>query len=53
MEPRESKSSRHFNISMAKSIVRVAAFTMLSLNHIGSAGIILIVAELFGIAEEL
>ena len=53
MEPRESKSTRHFNLSMVKSVIRIIAFSMLALTHMWSAGILLIIAELLGIAEEL
>ena len=53
MQPKESKSNRHFNISMVKSGIRITAFTMLAFNHLWMAGVTLIMAEMLGIAEEL
>ena len=53
MEQKESKSSKHFNISMVKSAVRIAAYTMLAFGHLWMAGLVLIIAEGLGIAEEL
>jgi hypothetical protein len=53
MEQKESKSSKHFNISMVKSAVRIAAYTMLAFNYLWMAGLVLIIAEGLGVAEEL
>jgi len=53
IEPKESKSNKHFNISMVKSGVRIAAYTMLAFGHLWMAGLVLIVAEGLGVAEEL
>jgi hypothetical protein len=53
MEQKESKSSKHFNISMVKSAVRIAAYTMLAFNYLWMAGLVLIMAEGLGVAEEL
>jgi hypothetical protein len=53
MQPKESKSNRHFNISMVKSGVRIAAYTMLAFGHLWLAGLTLIMAEGLGVAEEL
>ena len=53
MQPKESKTNRHFTISMYKSIVRVVGFIMLALGHVWVSGVTLVVAELLGIAEEL
>jgi len=52
MQPKESKSNKHFNISMIKSAVRIAAGINLALGNIWYAGIFLIIAEGLGIAEE-
>ena len=46
----------HFYVSIAKSVARLFAFTLLAFSGISLlmwAGIILILAELLGIAEEL
>ena len=53
MQPKESKSNRHFNISMVKSSVRIAAYTMLAFGHLWVAGVVLIAAEILGVAEEI
>ena len=53
MEQKESKSNKHFNISMVKSGVRIAAYTMLAFGHLWMAGLVLIIAEGLGVAEEL
>jgi hypothetical protein len=53
MQPKESKSNRHFNISMVKSAVRIAAYIMLAFGHLWMAGLVLIIAEGLGVAEEL
>jgi hypothetical protein len=53
MQPKESKSNRHFNISMAKSIVRLLACICLMTEHMWYAGGLLMIAELLGIVEEL
>ena len=53
MEQKESKSKKHFTISLIKSVVRIGAYIMLALGHLYVAGVTLIVAEALGIAEEL
>ena len=53
MQPKESKSSRHFWISLAKSGVRIGVGISLCWGLILSAGLLLIIAEVLGIAEEL
>jgi hypothetical protein len=45
--------SLHTEISFMKSIVRIIGFIALSCNNIISGSIILIVAEIIGIIEEL
>ena len=53
MQVKESKTNSHFWISMIKSGVRIAAGVMLCLGDIWKAGVLLIIAEILGIAEEL
>ena len=53
MQPKESKSNRHFINSLIKSVVRIAAGVALITGYIWYAGYCLIVAEIFGIVEEL
>ena len=60
MEPGESKSRKHFYISMVKSLIRIGATTCLAFAGIQmgeklliAAGLLLTWAEIFGIGEEL
>jgi hypothetical protein len=53
MQPKESKSNKHFQISLVKSTVRILAGMSLVLGNIPLAGVALIIAEILGIAEEL
>lgn len=53
MEPKESKSNKHFQISLVKSFIRILGCGFLAYGEISLAGIFLLVAEIFGIAEEL
>ena len=53
MQPKESKSNRHFYISLTKSVVRLLAGICLMTEYFWYAGGLLLVAELLGIAEEL
>lgn len=43
----------HYNVSMIKSGFRIAAGILLMINFVATAGFLLIVAELLGIAEEV
>lgn len=55
MQPKESKSNWHFNISLIKSFIRICAGAALLYHdseYLNIAGGLLIVAELLGIAEE-
>lgn len=52
MQPKESKSNRHFKMSLAKSVLRIIAGAALAMGNLYIAGATLIVAELFGIIEE-
>ena len=53
MELKESKSNKHFTLSILKSGVRIFAGIVLATGGIALAGMLLIVAEILGIAEEL
>jgi len=53
MQPKESKTNWHFKISIAKSILRILAAAALATGNLYMAGATFIVAELFGIIEEL
>ena len=53
MQPKESKSSRHFNISLFKSCLRIVACIALIKGVMVEAGVLLIIAEILGIVEEL
>jgi hypothetical protein len=46
-------SRGHFFVSLAKSGVRILAGIALATGHFVTAGILLILAELLGIAEEM
>lgn len=53
MQPKESKSNRHFTISLIKSGIRILAGITLCLGDIWKAGVLLMIAEILGIVEEL
>jgi hypothetical protein len=53
MQPKESKSNRHFWISLIKSGVRIGAGILLIRGDVLGAGVFLIIAEVLGIIEEL
>ena len=52
MQPKESKSNWHFNISLFKSCLRIIASVALIKNEMIVAGCLLMLAEMFGILEE-
>jgi len=52
MQPKESKTSWHFKISLAKSALRLAAGVSLCIGDLITSGIFFIVAEVLGIIEE-
>ena len=52
-QPKESKTNWHFRVSIAKSFLRVLAGVTLIQSHVITAGILLILAEILGIIEEL
>lgn len=53
MQPKESKSNNHFTYSIVKSIFRIVAGVCLLLGELEAGGITIIIAEAFGIKEEL
>jgi hypothetical protein len=53
MEQKESKSSRHFYISLAKSTLRLLGCILLMQGNLLRAGTLFFIAECLGIAEEL
>ena len=53
MEPKESKSNSHFNISLVKSALRIIACYFLFFTNFPVAAALLFVAEILGIAEEI
>lgn len=53
MQPKESKSNTHFNISLLKSCIRIVAGVTLIKGEISISGILFIIAEFLGIAEEI
>jgi len=53
MQPKESKSSRHFWVSLFKSVLRIGACYFLFNEQFGNSAILLGLAEILGIIEEL
>ena len=53
MEQKESKSSKHFRISVLKSGIRMFACAALILDSVMIAGCLFFIAECFGVIEEL
>ena len=53
MELKESKSSKHFWISLFKSVLRLGACYFLFNEQFGNSAITFGLAELLGIVEEL
>jgi len=53
MQPKESKTNWHFYISLIKSGFRMGAGFALMLGHLVLSGVLLIIAAILGIAEEL
>jgi hypothetical protein len=53
MQPKESKSNKHFYTSLLKSGVRIFAGIVLATGGLGLAGILLVIAEILGVVEEL
>jgi hypothetical protein len=53
MQPKESKTSRHFWVSLFKSVLRIGACYFLFNEQFGNSAILLGLAEILGIVEEL
>lgn len=53
MQEKESKTSRHFWISLTKSFIRIVACGFLFGGHIHQAACLLIGAEILGVLEEI
>jgi len=53
MQVKESKTNWHFYISLIKSGFRIGAGFVLILENVGLSGVLLILAEILGILEEL
>jgi len=53
MQEKESKSNWHFQISLAKSCLRIVAGITLIRGELLFAGVLFILAEVLGIVEEL
>lgn len=52
VEPQDV-SKKHFYISLVKSVIRIGAGISLVMGNFVVAGVLFIVAEILGIAEEL
>lgn len=52
VEPKDT-SKKHFYISLIKSFIRIGAGGFLVYGNVALAGLLLILAEILGIAEEL
>ena len=56
VEPKESKTNRHFYYSIAKSLVRFVGYGVMVVSGIGMvqlAGLLLGLAEVLGVMEEI
>ena len=53
MQEQNSKTKWHFQISLAKSCLRIVAGITLIRGELSIAGVLLILAEILGIVEEL
>jgi hypothetical protein len=53
MQEKESKTNWHFNVSLFKSCLRICAGAAIIMGDLVSGGVILIIAEIFGVIEEL
>jgi hypothetical protein len=52
IQPRDT-SRGHFYVSLAKSVLRIAAGCFIICNNLAAAGALLIAAEALGILEEM
>ena len=53
MQPKESKTNWHFKISVFKSCLRIMAGITLIRGELVISGVLFVLAEILGIAEEL
>ena len=53
MESKESKSNKHFRISVLKSGIRMIGCALFMLGNVTAGGSLFFIAECAGIAEEL
>jgi len=53
MQPKESKSNKHFWISMIKSGLRLFGCWYLSMGDLVATAVVFAIAEILGIIEEL
>ena len=53
MEQKESKSSKHFRVSVLKSGIRMFGCAALMLGNLFAGGCLFFIAECFGVIEEL
>lgn len=53
MQPKESKTNWHFKISLFKSSLRIMAGITLIKGELVISGILFVIAEILGIAEEM
>jgi hypothetical protein len=52
-QEKESKTNWHFRISLVKSFLRIGAGFFFIIGDIFNSGLLLIIAEILGIVEEL
>ena len=52
MQPKESKTNKHFRVSMFKSGIRMLGCGFLILGDVITAGSLLFIAECLGVIEE-
>jgi len=53
MQPKESKNSRHFFLSLAKSILRLGGCQAIYMGNLGATAAFFATAEILGVMEEL
>lgn len=53
MENKESKTNKHFKLSIFKSAIRMFACSALMMGELMAAGSLLFIAECLGVAEEM
>jgi hypothetical protein len=52
MQPKESKSKKHFYTSIIKSLLRLFGCWYLALGDLGGTAVIFAIAEILGVVEE-